>query len=342
MSKLKQLESFVAVAARGSLTAAAKAEGVAPAIMGRRLDALEERLGVKLLLRTTRRITLTHEGSAFLEDCQRLLADLANAEASVSAGGVKASGHLRITAPAGFGRRHVAPLIPKFYELHPEVTISLNLSDRVVDIAGEGFDCAVRVGDMPDSSLVSVRMADNRRLCVATPAYLARHGTPQTPAELSRFHCLTLSSDASQTRGWAFRMPVGANRDAPAKTRASAPLREVMVGAQTLSQPDEATAPRASEVIYLKPAGPLDCSDGQVLHDWCLAGYGIAWRSTWEVEAEIATGQLVAVLEAFAAPPNGIYAVFPQRKHLPLRVRLWIEYLKEHFGSAAFWQGRPG
>ncbi len=320
MSKLKQLESFVAVAARGSLTAAANAEGVAPAIMGRRLDALEERLGVKLLLRTTRRITLTHEGSAFLEDCQRLLSDLANAEASVSAGGVKASGHLRITAPAGFGRRHVAPLIPKFYELHPEVTISLNLSDRVVDIAGEGFDCAVRVGDMPDSSLVSVRMADNRRLCVATPAYLARHGTPQTPAELSRFHCLTLSSDASQTRGWAFKLPVG--------TRPA-----------TKGEADEGTEPhRAGEVSYLKPAGPLDCSDGQVLHEWCLAGYGIAWRSTWEVEAEIASGQLVAVLEDFAAPPNGIYAVFPQRKHLPLRVRLWIDFLKERYGMPGFWQ----
>ena len=140
MDKLKQLESFVSVAARGSLTAAAKMEGVAPAIMGRRLDALEERLGVKLLLRTTRRITLTHEGSAFLEDCQRILTDVANAEASVSAGGVKASGHLRITAPAGFGRRHVAPLIPKFRSLHPDVTLSLNLSDRVVDIATEGFD----------------------------------------------------------------------------------------------------------------------------------------------------------------------------------------------------------
>jgi DNA-binding transcriptional LysR family regulator len=116
MDKLKQLETFVAVASRGSLTAAGLAEGVAPAIMGRRLDALEERLGVKLLVRTTRRITLTHEGSAFLEDCQRLLADLANAEGSVSAGGVKASGHLRITAPAGFGRRHVAPLVPRFRE----------------------------------------------------------------------------------------------------------------------------------------------------------------------------------------------------------------------------------
>ncbi|MDU7588560.1 MAG: LysR family transcriptional regulator, partial [Acidovorax sp.] len=207
MDKLKAFESFVSVATRGSLTAAAKAEGVAPAIMGRRLDALEEHLGVKLLVRTTRRISLTHEGSAFLEDCQRLLSDVANAEASVSAGGVKATGHLRVTAPAGFGRRHVAPLVPRFHDLHPEVTLSLNLSDRVVDLAGEGYDCAVRVGDLPDSSLVSVRMADNRRLCVATPAYLQRHGTPRHPSDLLQFDCLTLSSEASQIRGWAFRMP---------------------------------------------------------------------------------------------------------------------------------------
>jgi DNA-binding transcriptional LysR family regulator len=303
MDKFKQMESFVSVAQRGSLTAAAKAEGVAPAIMGRRLDGLEEQLGVKLLIRTTRRITLTHEGSAFLEDCQRLLADLANAEASVSAGGIKASGHLRMTAPGGFGRRHVAPLVPLFHALHPDVTVSLNLSDRVVDIAGEGFDCAVRVGDMPDSSLVSVRLADNRRLCVATPDYLARHGVPKQPSDLARFDCLSLSSDASQTRGWAFKLPKA----------------------------------DGFEVAYLKPSGPLDCSDGQVLHDWCLRGWGIAWRSTWEVEAEIAEGKLVSVLEDFAAPPNGIYAVFPQRKHLALRVRLWIDFLKLHYSRAGFW-----
>ncbi|MGV0985799.1 MAG: LysR family transcriptional regulator [Limnohabitans sp.] len=303
MDKLKAFDTFVSVATKGSLTAAARGEGVAPAIIGRRLDALEEHLGVKLLVRTTRRITLTHEGSAFLEDCQRLLSDVANAEASVSAGGVKASGHLRITAPAGFGRRHVAPLVPKFRELHPDVTISLNLSDRVVDLAGEGFDCAVRVGDLPDSSLVSVRMADNRRLCVATPAYLARRGTPEQPSDLLQHDCLTLSSDASQTRGWAFR-----------------------------------TEGSSNEVIHLRPGGPLDCSDGQVLHDWCLAGYGIAWRSTWEVEAEIQAGQLVAVLEDYAAPPNGIFVVFPQRKHLPLRVRLWIDHLKQHYGQTEFWQ----
>ncbi len=327
MDKFKQLGAFVLVATRGSLSAAAVAEGVAAAIIGRRIDALEQRLGVKLLLRTTRRITLTHEGSAFLEDCQRLLADMANAEASVSAGGVKASGHLRVTAPAGFGRRHVAPLVPKFHELHPEVTISLNLSDRVIDIAGEAFDCAVRVGDMPDSSLVSLRMADNRRQCVATPRFLQLHGTPRDPHDLARFACLTLSSDASQTRGWAFRALASSSQAA----RGGAPV----------------AGPH--EVIYLKPGGPLDCSDGQVLHDWCLAGYGIAWRSSWEVQAEIARGELVAVLEDFAAPPNGIYAVFPQRRHLPLRVRLWLDFLKHHYSRPGYWQpesrrspGMPG
>lgn len=304
MDRLKQIESFVAVAVKGSLTAAAHAEGVAPAVIGRRIDALEERLGVKLLLRTTRRITLTHEGSAFLEDCQRLLADLSNAEASVSAGGVKASGHLRITAPAGFGRRHVAPLVPGFLARHPEVSMSLNLSDRVVDIVNEGVDCAVRVGDLPDSSLVSVRLAENRRLCVATPEYLKRAGTPRHPNDLARHECLTLSSDASQTRGWAFTID--------------------------------------GEVTHMRPSGRLDCGDGQVLHDWCLAGMGIAWRSTWEVEHEVAAGKLVSVLDDFAAPPNGIYAVFPHAKHLPLRVRLWIDYLKHTYGDAAYWRPPRG
>ena len=301
MDKLKQLESFVTVATKGSLTATARTEGVAPAVIGRRIDALEERLGVKLLVRTTRRITLTHEGSAFLEDCQRLLTDLASAEASVSAGGVKASGHLRVTAPAGFGRRHVAPLVPRFIAQHPDVSVSLNLSDRVVDIANEGFDCAVRVGDLPDSSLISVRLADNRRQCVATPGYLQRAGVPQHPSDLARHECLTLSSDASQTRGWAFQV--------------------------------------AGEVTHLRPHGRLDCSDGQVLHDWCLQGLGIAWRSTWEVASEIAAGRLQPLLEEYAAPPNGIFAVFTHARHLPLRVRLWIDFLKQTYGSATYWRG---
>jgi DNA-binding transcriptional LysR family regulator len=300
VDKLKQIESFVGVATRGSLTAAAKAEGVAPAVIGRRIDALEQRLGVKLMARTTRRISLTHEGSAFLDDCQRVLAELTNAEASVSAGGVKASGYLRITAPAGFGRRHVAPMVPRFLAQHPDVHVSLNLSDRVVDIVNENFDCAIRVGDLPDSSLVSVRLADNRRLCVATPGYLKRAGTPKAPAELHRHECLTLSSDASQSRGWAFKVD--------------------------------------GAVTYMRPSGRVDCSDGQVLHAWCLQGMGIAWRSTWEVDDDLAAGRLATVLDDFAAPPNGIYVLFPHAKHLALRVRLWIDFLKHSWGDAAYWK----
>ncbi len=301
MDRLKQLETFAAVVQRGSLSAAAQAEGVAPAVIGRRLDALEERLGVKLMVRTTRRLSLTHEGSAFLEDCTRILADIASAEASVSAGGVKASGHVRITAPGGFGRRHVAPLVPGFLAQHPEVSISLNLSDRVIDLVNEGYDCAVRVGDLPDSSLISVRLADNRRLCVAAPAYLARAGVPQHPLELMRggHECLTLSSEASQSRGWAFMID--------------------------------------GTVQHLRPPGRLDCTDGQVLHAWCLAGLGLAWRSTWEVEADLAAGRLVSVLDAHAAPPNGIYAVLPHVRHLPLRVRLWIDFLKHSYATPGYW-----
>ncbi|PPE71997.1 LysR family transcriptional regulator [Solimonas fluminis] len=303
MDRFRQIETFVAVANKGSLTAAAAAEGIAPAVIGRRIDALEERLGVRLLVRTTRRISLTNEGSAFLEDAQRVLADLANAEAGVSAGGAQASGHLRITAPAGFGRRHVAPLVPRFVDLHPEVSLSLNLSDRLVDLVNEGFDCAVRVGDLPDSSLISVRLAENRRLCVASPAYLARRGRPQQPEDIIRHDCLTLSSEASQTRGWIFRL-------------------------------DDRTT-------HLRPSSRLDCSDGQVLHAWCLEGLGLAWRSWWEVEADLRAGRLVSVLDDYAAPPNGIYAVFAQRKHLPLRLRLWIDFLKAAYGDPGYWQPPP-
>ena len=300
MNKLKAFETLASVAHRGSLSAAARAEGVAPAVIGRRLDALEAQLGVKLQVRSTRRIALTHEGAAFLDDCQRILAEVASAEASVSAGGVQASGQLRITAPAGFGRRHVAPLVPPFHAAHPRLRVSLNLADRIVDLAAEGYDCAVRVGDLPDSSLISIRLADNHRLAVATPAYLRRRGVPRHPRDLARHDCLVLSSDASQSRGWAFTID--------------------------------------GELSHLRPDGPLDCSDGQVLHAWCLAGHGIAWRSTWEVEAEIATGALVPVLQAYAAPPNGIYALLPHAtRHLPLRVRLWVDWLKQHYADPGFW-----
>ncbi len=300
MDRFKQIETFVSVATRGSLTAAAHAEGVAPAIIGRRLDALEERLGVKLLVRTTRKLTLSFEGNAFLEDCQRILNDMHNAEASVSLGGVKASGHVRVTAPAGFGRRHVAPLLPAFLDANGDVSISLDLSDRLADIVNEGIDVAIRIGQLDDSSLVGVRLADNQRVVVASPAYLAAHGLPRSPADLPSHECLTFGTYGNQARGWLF----------------------------TIDGRTEA----------VRVSGAMECNDGAVLHDWALAGCGLAWRSMWEVGDDLRTGRLRSVLDAFAAPDNAIYAVFPQRKHLPLRVRMFVDYLKNTYGNPAYWR----
>ena len=298
MDQFKQITAFVQAATRGSLSAAARAEGVTPAIIGRRLSALEARLGVLLLARTTRKLTLTFEGQAFFEDCQRLLNDLANAEAAVSLGGIKVSGHLRLSAPAGFGRRHVAPLVQAFLDTNPEVSVNLDLSDRLVDLVNEGIDCAVRIGELTDSSLVSVRLGDMRRLVVASPAYLASRGVPHTLDDLAGHSCLSLG----QQRGWTFR--------APGPTQ---------------------------EALTIKVAGRLECNDGAVLHDWALAGRGLAWRSWWEVGEDLRAGRLVSVLDEFAAPPLGIYAVFPQRRQLPLRVRLFIDLLKQTYGRPEYW-----
>ncbi|HEY8606529.1 MAG TPA: LysR family transcriptional regulator [Noviherbaspirillum sp.] len=299
MDQFKQISTFVEVAARGSLSAAARAEGIAPAMIGRRLDALEERLGVKLLQRSTRKIALTDEGLAFLEDCQRILADLEDAESAVSERSARASGHLLISAPAGFGRQHVAPLIPSFLAQHRDVAVTLNLNDRVVDLIGEGVDVAIRIAALSDSSLIGVKLADNKRVVVASPAYLKRNGRPKALDDLSRHNCLAISSEGSQ-RGWTFRQN-GKN-------------------------------------VTLKVAGNMVCNDGAVLHEWALAGEGLAWRSMWEVATAIEAGALVTVLDEYAAPGNDIYAVFAQRRHLPLRIRSFVDFLRTAYAQPDYWR----
>jgi DNA-binding transcriptional LysR family regulator len=296
VSKLKELEAFVQVASKGSLTAAAAGEGVTPAIIGRRLDALEDRLGVRLLVRTTRKLTLTQEGEAFLEDCQRILTDLANAEAQLSLGSARASGHLKVTAPAGFGRKHVAPLLLEFLRAHPDVSASLDLSDRTVDLVSEGIDCAVRLGGLVDSSLIAVRLGEMKRVVVGSPAYFQQRGVPRTLDDLSNHDCLALATQP----GWDFQQAAGRG-------------------------------------LIFKPPGRFICNDGAVLHEWALAGMGLAWRSLWEVGEDLRWGRLVSVLGDYATPPVGIHAVFPQRRHLPLRVRLFIDMLKENYGRPDYW-----
>ena len=295
MSKLKELETFLRVAQKGSLSAAAREEQVTPAIVGRRLDALEDRLGVRLLVRTTRKLTLTQEGEAFVEDCQRILTDLANAEAQLTLGSAHASGHLKVTAPAGFGRKHVAPLMLEFLRAHPDVSASLDLSDRTVDLVNEGVDCAVRLGGLEDSSLVAVRLGEMRRAVVGSPAYFQQRGVPRSLDDLNIHDCLALATQP----GWDFQL--------------------------------------GGKSLLFKPPGRFVCNDGAVLHEWALAGMGLAWRSLWEVGEDLRWGRLVSVLDDYATAPVGIHAVFPQRRHLPLRVRLFIDMLKENYSRPDYW-----
>jgi len=301
MGRFTQMSTFVEVVARGSLSAAARAEGIAPAMIGRRLDALEARLGVKLLQRTTRRLALTDEGVAFLEDCQRILGEVNDAESAIAEHSMRATGHLTVSAPAGFGRLHVAPLLPSFLAEHREVTLNLNLSDRVIDLVAEGVDVAIRIASLDDSNLVGVKLADNRRVVVASPAYLKRHGQPRQPADLARHNCLPISSEGSQ-RGWTF----------------------LDNGKQ----------------VTVKVGGNMVCNDGAVLHAWALAGKGLAWRSMWEVGAQIANGELCTVLDDYAAPGNDIHAVFAQRRHLPLRIRAFVDFLRRGYAAPDYGQPR--
>jgi DNA-binding transcriptional LysR family regulator len=191
-------------------------------------------------------------------------------------------------------------LLPSFLAEHRDVAVTLNLNDRVVDLIGEGIDVAIRIADLSDSSLIGVKLADNKRVVVASPAYLKRHGTPVSLDDLAKHNCLAISSDGSQ-RGWTFRQN-GKN-------------------------------------VTLKVTGNMVCNDGAVLHDWALAGKGLAWRSMWEVGKEIKAGNLVTVLDEFAAPGNDIYAVFAQRRHLPLRIRAFVDFLRHAYAQPSYWQG---
>ena len=205
MDRFTQLESFVSIVLNGSISAAARKAQVTAAMMGRRLESLEERLGVKLLTRTTRTQQLTPEGEIFLEEAQRILRELSESEALVSQGKASIRGPLRLSAPAGFGRKYVAPLLAEFSREHPEVDISLNLTDRVVDIIEERYDCTIRIGDLENSQLVAIRLAENRRVVVASPTYLEQHGTPKTPQDLLHHQCLTFGAEGTQQRGWLFK-----------------------------------------------------------------------------------------------------------------------------------------
>jgi len=291
MDKVKQMWAFVDAVDKGSLARAALGQNITPVMLGRRIDALERRLGVKLLHRTTRHLTLTESGSVFLEHCRRLLADIDMAETIVSEGRDQASGHLIVSAPAAFGRLHVAPHAPAYLAANPNVQISFNLTDHVVDLVREGYELGIRIGGVLDPSFVAVRLATNRRVVCGTPDYFARCGVPRTLEELAQHNCLAFNLQGGQQRGWYFQ--------------------------------------KEGKPVTIKVNGNLDCNDGELLHRWASEGLGLAWRSTWEIQAQLAADY-------------DIMAVYMQQRHLPARVRSFIDTLKAVYAQPGYWTRPAG
>ncbi len=268
-------------------------------MLGRRIDALERRLGIKLMHRTTRHLTLTERGTVFLDHCRKILDELEQAEQMIGEGLNKATGHLIVSAPAAFGRKHVAPHAPAFLAANPDVKISFNLSDQVVDLVREGYDLSIRIGGSIDPSLVAVKLCSNHRVVCASPDYLRKHGIPRTLKDLGQHNCLTFNLQGGQQRGWHFR--------------------------------------ENNKTVIVRTSGNLDCNDGELLHRWCLEGFGLAWRSTWEIQSELASGKLVTVLDDYALPNYDIMAVYPQQLYLPLKTRLFIDQLKTIYAEPDYW-----
>jgi DNA-binding transcriptional LysR family regulator len=312
MDRFKALQTFLDVAKSESLSSVARAEGVTPAMVGRRIDQLEEQLGVKLFKRSTRKITLTPEGTAFFEDVRNIMNELRAAEESLSVGAKSATGRLIVSAPTAFGRKHIAPHLPAFTAAHPNLSVTLLLSERIVDLKNERVDLAVRIADLKNADLIASKLARNHRVVVASPDYIKRSGKPMVLADLAKHHCLVTATEAGLADSWTFR------EQTDAKT----------------SKAESA----AAKNITVKVSGNLQCNDGEVLTRWALAGQGLAWRSAWEVSEEIERGRLIEVLPKFAAPGNDIFAVYPDRKFLPAKVRVFIDFLKKTFGDPPYWE----
>ena len=304
MDRYTEIRSFVLVAEKGSFASAALVEGVTPVVMGRRLDALEKRLGVKLMHRSTRGLALTELGEQFVEQGRALLREFDEVERAVSVGRNVVRGHLVVSAPAAFGRRHVAPHAAAFKALHPELKMSFNFTDSVVDLVREGYDMAIRIGEVTDPNYVALRLFPNRRVVCGTPDYFERHGIPRQPEDLARHNCLAFNLAGGQQRGWSFV--------------------------------------RDGKLFAVRADGDLACNDGELLYGWVKQGLGVGWRSTWEIQAELKRGELVTVLDEFAVPSYDIQAVYPQQRYLPAKVRHFIDYLKALYNHPGYGEGEPG
>lgn len=295
VDRLQGMAVFVRVAELSSFSAAARQLGLSTSAVSKHVAALEERLGARLLNRTSRRLALTEVGSAYRDRCARIVREVEAAELAATGDAVEPRGKLKVNAPVSFGFRHLAPLLPEFLARHPGIGLDLTLNDRFVDLLEEGYDVAVRIGRLDDSTLVARRLATARFACVASPAYLARAGTPATPDALADHNCLSYSY-RRRFDEWSFA--------------------------------------RGGERRRLRVRGNLAANNGDVLRAAACAGLGIAHLPDFLLaEDDLAAGRLVRVLPGWHAPEIPIHAVFPPQRHAFARLRVFVDFLVERLGG---------
>jgi DNA-binding transcriptional LysR family regulator len=296
MEPSSEMAVYVEVVRQGGFSAAARALNRTPSAISKQISRLEDRLGVRFLHRTTRQLAMTEEGEAYYHRARAILADIAETEAMVANRGDAPRGLLRVTCCTTFGRQQVVPILPEFLARFPDLRIQLSLSDTVVDLVQEGFDIAIRMGDLTDSSLVARRLVVDRRLVCAAPAYIEQYGLPDHPTQLADHRCLILRN-AIAMNDWAF----------------------LYDGA----------------VHKIHVDGPFETNSGVAIHEAALAGLGLAPMSSFVVAPDIAAGRLVSCLDDFTASERGIHAVYPHKRHLSLKVRAFLDFLVDTFAGTA-------
>lgn len=302
MGRLSSMATFVDVVEAGGFTAAADKTRLSRAAVSKSVMQLEDHLGTRLLNRTTRRISLTETGRVYYERCKAILSDVEEAESIAGELTTEPRGTLHVNAPTSFGVMHLGAAVAAYCQQHPQVQVSLSLTDRFVDIVSEGFDVVVRIAELEDSSLIARKVAPCRRVLCASPEYLNRYGTPKVPQDLAIHRCL-FYTNLPTANAWVLTGPNG--------------------------------------VETVRVSGPICADNGEVLKTGAIAGLGIALEPTFIVGADICAGQLQLVLPEYCPPEIAIYAVFPSKRYLSAKVRTFVDFLSGYFGESPDWDRFP-
>ncbi len=286
---------FVLLAKLGSMTATARELGVTPPAVTKRLSQMEHKLGVRLVNRTTRRISLTNEGETYLTQATHILHQIRDMEESVASGRAAPKGLLRINATPGFGRTHIAPIVSRFAHAFPEVEVELHLTDRPISLVEEAYDLAIRFGELPDTRLAARKLMSNRRFLCASPAYLKQAGEPKTPAELHQHRCILHRQNDDVYGTWRIQ--------------------------------------KGKTVELVKVRGAVSSNDGDIVLNWALDGHGIVQRSEWDVAKYLASGRLKEVMKGYTLPDAHLYLYYLSRSNLPAKVRAFIDFIAAEFAA---------